>query len=76
MSLAPDGLQLCRQTRARRPAQVATLRRGQALERGRPWPMRRCAGRRVRVYGPEGAFLGLAELLADGRLQPRRLRGC
>jgi hypothetical protein len=30
-------------------------------------------GRRVRVYGPEGAFLGLAELLPDGRLQPRRL---
>ena len=29
--------------------------------------------RRVRVYGPEGAFLGLAELLPDGRLQPRRL---
>jgi tRNA pseudouridine55 synthase len=30
-------------------------------------------GRRVRIYGPGGAFLGLAEALPDGRLQPRRL---
>jgi hypothetical protein len=27
----------------------------------------------VRVYGPGGQFLGLAEVLSDGRLQPRRL---
>ena len=31
------------------------------------------AGRRVRAYGPGGGFLGLAEVLPDGRLQPRRL---
>jgi tRNA pseudouridine55 synthase len=30
-------------------------------------------GRRVRIYGAAGAFLGLAEVLPDGRLQPRRL---
>jgi len=30
-------------------------------------------GRRVRAYGPDGVFLGLAEVLPDGRLQPRRL---
>jgi tRNA pseudouridine55 synthase len=30
-------------------------------------------GRRVRIYGAAGAFLGLAEALPDGRLQPRRL---
>ena len=62
---------------------------GLAASMGRPrsrW--RRCAmGRRsgahatprlperprVRLYGPEGVFLGLAEALPDGRLQPRRL---
>jgi len=30
-------------------------------------------GRRARIYGPEGAFVGLAEALPDGWLQPRRL---
>jgi tRNA pseudouridine55 synthase len=30
-------------------------------------------GRRARIYGPAGEFMGLAEGLADGRLQPRRL---
>jgi len=55
-------------------AQVATLRHGQALETGAvPIDGAAVPGRRVRVYGPEGAFLGLAELLPDGRLQPRRL---
>jgi tRNA pseudouridine55 synthase len=29
--------------------------------------------RRVRLYAPDGGFVGLAEVLADGRLQPRRL---
>jgi len=29
--------------------------------------------KRVCIYGPGGVFLGLAELLPDGRLQPRRL---
>jgi hypothetical protein len=27
----------------------------------------------VRLYGPDGAFVGIAEVLADGRCQPRRL---
>jgi len=53
--------------------QVATLRHGQALEAGAASIDGSMPGRRVRVYGPEGAFLGLAELLPDGRLQPRRL---
>jgi tRNA pseudouridine55 synthase len=54
-------------------SQVATLRHGQALEAGAASIEGAVPGRRVRVYGPEGAFLGLAELLPDGRLQPRRL---
>jgi tRNA pseudouridine55 synthase len=52
-------------------AQVSVIRHGQAV---------RCdtdsrveVGRRVRLYGPDSAFLGLAEALPDGRLQPRRL---
>jgi tRNA pseudouridine55 synthase len=53
--------------------QVATVRHGQALEAGAASIEGTGPARRVRVYGPEGAFLGLAELLADGRLQPRRL---
>jgi tRNA pseudouridine55 synthase len=53
--------------------QVAVLRHGQALEPGATEITGPMPGRRVRVYGPEAAFLGLAELLADGRLQPRRL---
>lgn len=51
--------------------QVVTLRHGQPVH---------CAtdvtapvGRRVRIYGPDGVFLGLAEAQADGWLQPRRL---
>ena len=51
--------------------QETSLRHGQAI---------RCTtdpvtpvGRRVRVYGPAGAFLGLAEAQPDGWLQPRRL---
>jgi tRNA pseudouridine55 synthase len=52
-------------------AQVSTLRRGQpVLPAGR---VDAPPGRRVRAYGPGDEFLGLAELLADGRLQPRRL---
>jgi tRNA pseudouridine55 synthase len=52
-------------------AQVTTLRRGQAVLPD--LPVDAVVGRRVRAYGPGEAFLGLAELLADGRLQPRRL---
>lgn len=51
--------------------QVSAVRHGQAV---------RCdtdpevaVGRRVRLYGPDSAFLGLAEAMPDGRLQPRRL---
>jgi len=70
---APDvALQALPQTRVT-AAQVATLRHGQALEAGAASIEGAMPGRRVRVYGPEGAFLGLAELLPDGRLQPRRL---
>jgi tRNA pseudouridine55 synthase len=29
--------------------------------------------RRVRLYAPDGGFVGIAEVLGDGRLQPRRL---
>jgi tRNA pseudouridine55 synthase len=53
--------------------QEATLRHGQPLEAGTASIEGAVTGRRVRVYGPEGAFLGLAELMPDGRLQPRRL---
>jgi tRNA pseudouridine55 synthase len=52
-------------------AQVTTLRRGQTVLTD--LPVDAVVGRRVRAYGPGEAFLGLAELLADGRLQPRRL---
>jgi tRNA pseudouridine55 synthase len=51
--------------------QVSAIRHGQAV---------RCetdprveVGRRVRLYGPDSAFLGLAEALPEGWLQPRRL---
>jgi tRNA pseudouridine55 synthase len=52
-------------------SQVSAIRHGQSV---------RCetdpgveVGRRVRLYGPDSAFLGLAEALPEGRLQPRRL---
>jgi len=51
-------------------SQAVALRHGQAVQSdltGVP------AGRRVRIYEPSGAFMGLAEVLPDGRLQPRRL---
>jgi tRNA pseudouridine55 synthase len=52
-------------------AQVAVLRNGQAVRCGSdPVP---AVGARVRLYGPGGLFLGLAEAQADGWLQPRRL---
>jgi tRNA pseudouridine55 synthase len=51
--------------------QVSALRHGQAvLAACRPDAL---PGTRVRLYGPTGAFLGLAEVLPDGWLQPRRL---
>lgn len=51
--------------------QVTALRHGQAV-RSACQPAAE-PGRRVRLYGPGGVFLGLAEALPDGRLQPRRL---
>jgi tRNA pseudouridine55 synthase len=51
--------------------QVTVLRHGQSVRCGcRPEAQ---PGRRARLYAPGGVFLGLAEVLADGRLQPRRL---
>jgi tRNA pseudouridine55 synthase len=49
-------------------AQAAAIQQGQAVRHEV-----QAAGRRVRIYGPDGAFMGLAESLPDGRLQPRRL---
>jgi tRNA pseudouridine55 synthase len=52
-------------------AQVVTLRHGQAVrEAAEPTP---ASGQRVRLYGPGGEFLGLAEARPEGWLQPRRL---
>ncbi|HLA70786.1 MAG TPA: tRNA pseudouridine(55) synthase TruB [Steroidobacteraceae bacterium] len=71
--LAPDiALQALPQARLS-DVQVVALRHGQAVDVAPEVPLP--AGRRVRIYGPEGAFLGMAEVLSDGRLQPRRLIG-
>jgi len=53
--------------------QVVALRHGQTVSGAidSPAPV----GGRVRLYGPGGVFLGMAEVLPDGRLQPRRLLG-
>jgi tRNA pseudouridine55 synthase len=51
--------------------QVAVLRHGQAVC-CQPEP-EALVGRRVRLYGPGGEFLGLAEAMPGGWLQPRRL---
>jgi tRNA pseudouridine55 synthase len=51
--------------------QMLSVRNGQAVRSAVRPPAD--AGRRVRLYGPEGQFLGLAEALSDGQLQPRRL---
>lgn len=51
-------------------AQAASVRHGQSVEHvhggGEP-------GRRVRLYDPDGRFMGLAEVDPAGRIQPRRL---
>jgi tRNA pseudouridine55 synthase len=49
-------------------AQAAAIQQGQPVRHEAA-----TSGRRVRMYGPDGAFMGLAEGLPDGRLQPRRL---
>lgn len=61
-------------------AQAAMLRQGQTVRPDAPAAAASpgagpspAGSRRVRIYGPEGVFMGLAEALADGRLQPRRL---
>jgi tRNA pseudouridine55 synthase len=51
------------------PADAVALRHGQAVEAA----CDASVGRRVRIYGPSGRFMGLAEVLPGGRLQPRRL---
>jgi tRNA pseudouridine55 synthase len=50
--------------------QVVALRHGQAVRSEIKGP---APGRRVCLYGPGGVFLGLAEPLPEGWLQPRRL---
>jgi tRNA pseudouridine55 synthase len=54
-------------------AQVVSLCHGQAVDAVPDAIVP--AGRRVRIYDPQGVFLGMAEVLSDGRLQPRRLIG-
>jgi tRNA pseudouridine55 synthase len=49
-------------------AQAAALQHGQAVRHDAAIP-----GVRTRLYAPDGAFMGLAEGLPGGRLQPRRL---
>lgn len=51
--------------------QVASVRNGQAVRQGADPTA--TTGKRVRLYGPAGEFLGLAEAMPDGWLQPRRL---
>ena len=48
--------------------QAVAIQQGQAVTHGSA-----SSGQRVRLYGPDGTFMGLAEALPDGRLQPRRL---
>jgi tRNA pseudouridine55 synthase len=71
--LAPDiALQALPQAALTREEAV-TLRHGQIVQRAAAGLAAGAPGTRVRVYGPGGQFLGLAEVLSDGRLQPRRL---
>jgi tRNA pseudouridine55 synthase len=51
--------------------QVAAVRHGQAVRS--PTDPDAPEGRRVRIYAPDGVFLGLAEARPGGWLQPRRL---
>lgn len=48
--------------------EAVRLQQGQAVRR----PAAACA-RRVRLYDADGRFLGLGEVLPEGRVQPRRL---
>jgi len=49
--------------------EAARLQQGRPLER----PDERTRGL-ARIYGPEGEFLGMAEIVEPGRIVPRRLR--
>jgi tRNA pseudouridine55 synthase len=70
--LLPPDAALQRLPQARLTAeQVVELRHGQAVRAAADLAAQ--VGRRVRIYGPDGVFLGLAEAQADGWLQPRRL---
>jgi tRNA pseudouridine55 synthase len=70
--LLPPDQALQRLPQARLAAdQVAVLRNGQAVLS--PTEPASALGKRVRLYGPAGEFLGLAEAMAGGWLQPRRL---
>jgi tRNA pseudouridine55 synthase len=51
--------------------QVGVLRHGQPVRV--PAEPEAVPGQRVRLYDPAGEFLGLAEAMAEGWLQPRRL---
>ena len=51
------------------PEQTAALLQGQAVRSD----VVAEAGRRVRFYASDGAFLGIGEGMPDGRFQPRRL---
>jgi tRNA pseudouridine55 synthase len=71
--LAPDvALQSLPETRLTREETVA-LRHGQIVQRPSGGESRDSPRGRVRVYGPDGEFVGLAEVLEGGGLQPRRL---
>jgi tRNA pseudouridine55 synthase len=76
---APQGLGLLRPDEALKalPEARTTIEQAIALRHGQVvsaacQPLA-APGRRVRLYGPDGDFLGLGEVLSDGRLQPRRL---
>lgn len=44
------------------------------LQQGQPvWQARQVASGIVSLYGPERSFLGLGEILSDGKIAPRRL---
>src|SRR5688572_7616899 len=66
--LPPDAALQALPCAALSETQAAAVQQGQAVRHEVV-----AAGQRVRMYGPDGAFMGLAEGLADGRLQPRRL---
>lgn len=71
-ALLPPDTALAALPQARLTAdECRALVHGQAVRSATTPPVE--VGRRVRVYSPEGVFLGLAEARPDGWLQPRRL---